>query len=127
MSESDLYPAILAAHSRGPTRLFRQQSALAWAGKIVSRTATTITLLHPHAMKVGVPGISDIGGFTSHIVTAEDIGHALAIAVQIECKADRARATEEQAAFVALVQRLGGRAGIARSVEEAGVIIRGEI
>lgn len=127
MSESDLYPEIIAAHSHGPTRIFRQQSALAWAGRVINRTPTTITILHPHAMKIGVPGISDLGGLTSVEVTAADIGRTLALYVAIECKAGRARPTEEQAAFVAMVRRLGGRAGVARSVEEAGIIIRGEI
>lgn len=127
MSESDLYPAIIGAHSHGGTRLFRQQSALAWAGKVINRTATTITLLHPHAMKIGVPGISDIGGLTSYEVTRADIGTRLAVYVAIEVKAGRARPTEEQAAFIAMVRALGGRAGVARSVEDAGGIIGGDI
>jgi hypothetical protein len=127
VSESDLCPAIIGAHSHGATRLFRQQSALAWAGKVVNRTATTITLLHPHAMKIGVPGISDIGGLTSHEVTSADIGRLLAVYVAIEAKFGRARPTEEQAAFIAMVRALGGRAGVARSVEEARRIISGDV
>ena len=126
MTESALYPEIIGALSHSGTRLFRQQSALAWAGKVINRTAATITILHPHAMKIGVPGISDIGGLTSHEVTSADIGRTLAIAVAIECKFGRARPTEEQAAFIAMVRRLGGRAGVARSVEEARGIILGE-
>lgn len=125
MSESDLYPQIIGAHSRGPTRLFRQQSCLAWAGKVISRTATTITLAHPHAIKFGAPGIADLGGLTSHVVTEADLGSKLAIAVQIECKAGRAKATDEQAAFIAMVRGLGGRAGVARSTEDAALIIAG--
>jgi hypothetical protein len=126
VSESDLYPEIIGALSRGPTRLWRQQSMMAWAGKVIDRTATTITLLYPHAVKFGIPGIADLGGLTAVEVTPAMIGTTVALAVQIECKAGRARPTEEQAAFIAMVQRLGGRAGVARSVEEAEVIIRGE-
>lgn len=125
MSEADLYAPILTAHSRGPTRLFRQQSMLAWAGQVVARTANTITLLHPHAVKLGTPGIADLGGMTSVLIAPHDVGSTLAVAVQIELKAVRGRPTTEQAAFIAMVRGLGGRAGIARSVEEAGLIIAG--
>jgi hypothetical protein len=125
MSESELYPAIIGALSNGPTRLWRQQSMLAWAGKVVGRTPTTITLLHPHAVKFGMPGIADLGGLTAVEVTPAMIGTTVALAVHIECKAGRARATEEQEAFIAMVRRLGGRAGVARSVEDARRIIAG--
>jgi hypothetical protein len=126
MSESELYPQIIGAHSRGPTRLWRQQSMLAWAGKVIARTPTTITLLHPHAVKIGMPGIADLGGLTAITVTQAMVGEIIAQAVQIEAKYGRARPTQEQAAFIAMVRRLGGRAGVARSVEDAGLIINGE-
>ena len=123
MSESDIYAAIIGAHSNGPTRLFRQQSALTWAGKVISRSATTITLAHPHAIKVGMPGIPDLGGFTSVTITPEMVGQTLAVAVQIEVKGERTRVTEEQRNFLAMAQRLGVRCGIARTSYEAGCII----
>jgi hypothetical protein len=125
MGEAELYPAIMRALSNGPTRLWRQQSMLAWAGKVVGRTPTTITLLHPHAVKFGMPGIADLGGLTAVEVTPAMIGTTVALAVHIECKAGRARPTAEQEAFIAMVRRLGGRAGVARSVEDAGLIISG--
>lgn len=127
MSEANLYAEILAAHSRGTTRLFRQQSALAWAGKIFSRTDSTITLLHPHALKIGTVGMADIGGLTSVNVTESMIGSRIAVYLAIEGKTGRGVATEEQDAFIGMVRALGGRAGVARSVEDAGAIIRGEI
>ena len=127
MTESSLYPEIIGALSNGPTRLWRQQSLLAWVGKVIARTASTVTLLHPHAVKVGMPGIADLGGLTSVTITEEMVGQILAHAVQIEVKYGRARATEEQAAFIAMVRRLGGRAGVARSVEDARLIIGGSI
>jgi hypothetical protein len=127
LTESALYPEIIAACSHGPTRVFRQQSALAWAGKVISRTATTITLAHPHAMKIGVPGISDLGGLTAVEVTESMIGQVVGVYLAIEAKFGRARPTEEQEAFIAMVRRLGGRAGVARSVEDARLIISGSI
>jgi hypothetical protein len=125
MSESELYGKIIGAHSRGPTRIFRQQSLLAWAGKVVNRTMSTITLAHPHAIKIGAPGISDLGGLTSVEITADMVGQLIAQYLAIECKFGRAQATDEQAAFIDMVRRFGGRAGIARSVDEARAIIEG--
>jgi hypothetical protein len=47
--------------------------------------------------------------------------------VAIEAKIGRRQATPEQMAFLDLVKRSGGRAGIARSVEDAGKILRGSL
>jgi hypothetical protein len=123
VSESDLYPAIIGGLSHGSTRLWRQQAGLMWVGEIVARTATTMTLLHPRAVKIGMPGISDIGGLTSLVITPEMLGQTIAAAVQVEVKAGKRRPTDEQAAFIAMVRSLGGRAGVARSVEEASAIV----
>jgi hypothetical protein len=41
------------------------------------------------------------------------------IACFIECKTDTGRLTDEQARFIARMQGLNARAGVARSVDEA--------
>jgi hypothetical protein len=123
---TELVNDILREFSRGSTRLFRQQSALAWAGKVIARTSNTVTIVHPHAMKLGTMGQSDVGGLTSVIITPEMLGQRIAIDVQIEAKFGTGRATPEQTAYIHMIRTLGGRAGIARSVEEAGRIITGE-
>ena len=126
MTESALYPQIMQAFSNGPTRVFRQQSMMAWAGKILNRTPTTVTLLNPRAIKVGTPGISDLGGFTSELITPDHFGQRVAIYLAIEGKGPHTPTTTEQKDFIAMVRSHGGRAGIARSVEDAARIIRGE-
>jgi hypothetical protein len=123
VSESDLYPQILAAHSRANVRLFRQNAGLAWQGSIIEQSPHRLVLAHPRPVRLGVPGFSDLGGFISRQIGDELVAQYLAL----EIKSARGRATPEQAAFIDTVIRMGGRAGIARSVEEAGVIIRGEI
>jgi hypothetical protein len=125
-TETELYPRILTALSRGGTRLFRQQVALSWMGQIVARTPDTITLLHPRALKVGAPGISDFAGIHAIEVTEDLLGARVGVYVAIEAKGPRGRVTPEQRNFLAMIQSLGGRAGIARSVAEASDVIAGE-
>lgn len=125
LSESQLYGEIMRALSRDATRLFRQQSGLLWTGQVISHTHDRLVLANPRAVRVGTPGISDLGGLTSVTVTPDMIGQRVAIDVQIEVKYGRGRPTTEQAAYITAMQGLGCRAGIARSVDDAERIIVG--
>jgi hypothetical protein len=69
-------------------------------------------------------GMSDLTGWTT--VTDSGSGAHYAAYTAIEVKSKRGRPTPEQSAFLDAVRRAGGRAGIARSVEDAGRIISGE-
>ena len=44
----------------------------------------------------------------------------------VECKSKTGRATEKQLTFLRNVARMGGRAGVARSADEAVMIAKGE-
>lgn len=124
MTESDLYGPILATHSRGNVRLFRQNSGFAWQGTVIEHTPSRLILANPRPLRMGAPGLSDLGGWVSEFNA--DLGWQ-AIYTAIEVKGPRTRTTPEQRSFLELVRRSGGRAGIARSVEEAGLILSGEI
>ena len=126
MSESDLYAEILREHSNGSTRVFRQNAGMAYQGRVIERTPHRLILSPWYPIRLGIAGMSDLGGLTSVLVTESMIGQCVGVDIAIECKAGRARPTEEQAAYIAMVRRLGGRAGVARSVDDAGYIIRGE-
>lgn len=99
--------------SRGNVRLFRVNAGIAWAGKIVERTPRKLVLLDYHPVKLGPTGISDLIGWS-----------AGGLFTAIETKFGRRQTTDEQAAFLRLVLAAGGRAGIARSVEDAVRIIK---
>jgi len=114
VSESELYSAIIGEFSHGDCRLFRLNSGLAWQGKIIEQSPTRLVLSYPRPVKLAVAGFSDIAGWSSGgIFTA------------IEAKSKNGRLSEEQAAFIKTVRMAGGRAGVARSVDEARVIISG--
>jgi hypothetical protein len=130
VSESSLYAEILAAHSKGNTRLFRQNAGFAWQGQVIEQTPTRLVLLHPRPIRMGVPGMSDIAGWTTVEIDGDGYCGLVAepaIYTAIEVKSRTGRLTPEQSAFLELVRRSGGRAGVARSVEDAGRIIKGSM
>lgn len=126
MSETDLYNEILTTYSRGHTRLMRVNAGMAWQGKVIEQSHTRLVLAYPKPIRLAVTGVSDLIGWTT-VAIAGDGGLApCAIFTAIECKIGNRRAAEEQAAYLDLVRRAGGRAGVARSSEDAGEILRGE-
>jgi hypothetical protein len=119
MSEGELLADILLNCSRGDARLFRTNAGIAWAGQIIERTAARLTLLNYHPVKLGPEGFADLNGWVR--------GENYAIYCAIEGKVGIRRPTAAQAAFLELVRSHGGRAGVARSVEDAQRIIAGRI
>jgi hypothetical protein len=115
----------MQAFSRGDTRVFRQNAGVAWQGKIIEQSPSRLVLAYPRAIRLGSPGMADLGGLTSVIITPDMVGQTIGVDVQIECKFGTGRTTAEQNAYIQTIRQLGGRAGIARSVEDAGRIIAG--
>ena len=74
-------------------------------------------------VSVGTVGMPDLVGFMTHVVTAEDVGKTLAVYCAPEVKAGADTIRPEQAAFIEFVIKSGGRAGIARSAEDAVRIV----
>lgn len=110
---------IQAAHSHGDTRLFRTHNGIAYAGKVVSRTKTHITLENYRPITLGVPGMSDLTGITEG-------GRYAAVEVKVPCGRTDPDRLAAQMRFIATIRQLGGRAGFATDVESAGRILRGE-
>ena len=115
MGESRLYTEIPLALSHGGTRLFRMNAGMAWAGTVVERTGRRLVLIDYPPVRLGPPGLSDLIGFSAPgcVFTA------------IEAKSAKGQASLLQDTFIETVLRCGGRAGIARSVEDARKIIGG--
>ena len=114
VSERDIQSTILVALSRGPTRLLRINAGVAWQGHVLQHNRDLLVLENPRALRLAAPGVSDLIGWTAG-------GRFVAI----EVKAGRRQPTDEQAAFLDLVLRSGGLAGVARSVADARAIIEG--
>ena len=131
MSERDIQNDIQRELSRGPTRLLRINAGQAWQGRIIEQTPDRLILSPWYPIKLGATGISDLIGWTSitmgfrELVTGAVEPINAAIFVACEVKGPRTPTTPEQLAFIDTVRRAGGRAGVARSVEEAKNIIEG--
>lgn len=120
--------------SRLGARLFRQQTGMGWIsnkvergtklGRTVKLYEGDIVLRKARAFHSGFDGWSDLGGFTPVEVTADMVGTTIAVYAQVEVK-ENARPTAEQLAWIAAVNKAGGRAGIAHNETELANILRG--
>ena len=71
-------------------------------------------------------GSADTIGWTSVTVTPDMVGSTVAVFTSVEIKTPAGRATKDQLNFHDRVIAARGRAGFARSPEEAVGIVRGE-
>jgi hypothetical protein len=93
---------------------------------VVGTLANGDTVLrNARIVNVGVKGQSDLNGWIPVVVTPEMVGTTVAIRVEIEVKTTD-RPSPEQLAWIEAVKKMGGRAGVARSPEDAVRICRGE-
>lgn len=132
MSEQELQQRIRLLHGTGPTRLFRNNVGIGWAGQAerighhrtvqVAPGAVIVRNARPLHAGLGV-GSSDLIGWRSVVIGPEHVGQTLAVFCALEVKTPRGRATPEQESFVATVQRMGGIAGIVRSEDESGRLL----
>lgn len=113
-------------------RLFRQNTGMAWVGKVEKGYPGKVVRLGPgdvvlrnaRPFHAGVTGMSDLGGWVPVTVTADLVGSTVAVYTQVEAK-ENARPTAEQLAWIDAVNRAGGRAGIARGERDLLGIIHG--
>jgi hypothetical protein len=69
------------------------------------------------------PGSADLIGWQSVKITADMVGKTVAVFLSIEVKSETGTARPEQKAWAACVQKMGGLAGVAKSVEDAEKIL----
>lgn len=120
MSETDEMRRIMLDTAKAGSTLFRNNVALAWAGKLVSNRNGVVTLSNARPIHAGLcVGSSDLVGPTPVIVTPELIGRVLAVFTAIEVKSARGVVADQQQNFMDQMNRLGAIAGVARTPREA--------
>jgi len=113
--ETKIQNLILMSLSKAGCLVFRNETAGAWVGKVIHKDASQVTLTDARMIRFGLAvGSSDIIGISP-------TGKFLAL----EVKTSKGRATKEQLRFIEAVNNAGGKAGIARSVEDALKLIGG--
>jgi hypothetical protein len=133
VTEQQIQQRILLACSKGPSRLWRNNVALAWTGQAQQIKQRAQVLLNPgdvvirnaRPLHAGLCRSSaDLIGLRSITIGPEHVGQRLAVFAAIEVKSATGRPTPEQLAFIDMVQQMGGLAGVARSVGEAAALMR---
>lgn len=109
---------IQLALGRGPVRLLRNN-----VGALKDVAGRLVRYGLGQSGGTRVVGTSDLIGWRSVTITPDMVGKTLAVFAAVEVK-DRANPTPEQEAFIEAVNRAGGLAGVARSVEDARAILR---
>lgn len=113
-SEQHLQQQIRLTCSRGPTRLWRNN-----VGRLFDQQGRPVTF--------GLcPGSADLIGYSTVTITPEMVGQQVAVFTAVEVKAADGRLTAQQKAWLEHVRAAGGRAGVARGIDDAERIISGQ-
>lgn len=121
--EAEIQNTIRAELSRGPTRLFRQNSGTGWTGEHTRTRDGAVVIKDPRPLHAGFKGLSYLGGWHTVTITQEMVGRQVAVYVALEVKTKTGRASAEQQRFVETVTAAGGIAGVVRSVGAARDLI----
>lgn len=127
--------AALAMRKVARATLFRTNSGKGWisgGGKVVKRPDGAAVVPFGRPIGLGLvlmngdtaPGLGDLTGFTSVLITPDMVGKTLPIFTMIETKrSDGGRRTKDQINAIHQVQSCGGIAGFAESESMAHEII----
>jgi hypothetical protein len=92
----------------------------AWTGDAARLPDGSVLIRNPRPFDTGLPpGFTDTFGVTAVTITPEMVGQVVGIAHFIEYKTPTGRVSPLQQRFIDAMRRLGARAGVARSSQEA--------
>lgn len=124
MREADFMRRCMKRASDLGARLFRLNVGLAWTGDVIKNPDGSITLRNPRPFKSGVPGMSDLIGWTPIEITPDMVGQTVAVYTAVETKTLRGRVRDAQVKFIEAVKKSGGKAGVARTDDDLDNILR---
>jgi len=124
MREADFMRRCMKRASDFGARLFRLNVGLAWTGDVIKNPDGSITIRNPRPFKSGVPGMSDLIGWTPIKITPEMVGQTVAVYTAVETKTLRGRVRDAQVKFIEAVSKSGGKAGVARTDADLDKILR---
>lgn len=126
MSEHKLQNEIRNALAGG-CLAFRANVGQAWAGEAVKLPSGDVLVKNARVFSTGLPpGFSDVFGMVPVTITPDMVGKQIGLFFALEVKAPKGKVSDKQTNFLNAVKNYGGRAGVARSTDDALKIIRGE-
>lgn len=121
--ETNNQKKIMLAVSEAGAIIFRNNTGMGWAGKLVKRTADGgVYLANARPLHAGLcKGSSDLIGFKTVEITPDMVGKKIAVFTAIEVKdvGKKNNSSNEQKNFIKSVKKAGGFAGVADSVDSA--------
>ena len=122
--ENKIMKDIQHGFSRGTCRLWRNNVGQSLTGSDYTWAGSSCVVKKAEWIRYGLcVGSSDLIGFRKIKITPEMVGKEVAQFVAIEVKSKRGRTSQVQKSFLDLVESMGGRAGVARSLTDAKDII----
>ncbi|MGB4498522.1 MAG: VRR-NUC domain-containing protein [Methylococcaceae bacterium] len=114
-NETFIQNTMLPAISHGNVRVFRNN-----VGALKTETGQLV--------RFGLEkSSSDLIGFRSIKITPDMVGKTIAQFVSIEIKTEKGKPTDGQKRWLDMILKFGGIAGIARSIDEAKELLKGEL
>lgn len=108
------------------TRVFRNNVGQGWAGRLLERTASRVTLADPYPLQAGLCiGSPDLVGWHTVTIPASWVGSRRALFLGLEVKTAIGRPTLDQERFLAALEASGGVGGIVRSPADALALLMG--
>lgn len=112
----------------GKCLAFRANVGNGWTGDATKLPNGDVLIRNARPFTTGLPpGFSDLFGLVPVTVTQDMVGQTVGVFHAIEVKTQRGRVSPQQQAFIDAVRRNGGRAGVARSPEDALSIALGPV
>lgn len=116
---------MVAIGSMKGLRLFRNNTGMGWAGKLLKRDGNLVILSDARPLHAGlIEGSSDIVGWKSVNITPDMVGKRVAIFTAIEVKTGKGKTSPNQLRFLEAVKVAGGIAGIVRNTDEAQELVK---
>ena len=106
MTEQERIQQILAALPPNQ-RLFRINSGMGWAGKVLKRDPRHIVIDSPRPFKAAPEGWPDLCGWTEIEITPEMVGSKVAVFTAVEVKVT-GKLSAKQSAFRGIIESMGG-------------------
>jgi hypothetical protein len=106
MTESERIREILASLPPNE-RLFRINSGMGWAGKVIRRDSESVLIHRPRPFHAAPEGWPDLCGWTEIEITPEMVGQKIAVFTGVEVKVT-GRLNQRQRAFRDVIEGMGG-------------------